>query len=87
MHTMKCDEKALVGFNAAEKAEGRSDRVQVSSINRGGARGDGDEFMKTLMKTPWITVAGLLKSLALLSLCVCVCFFGVFFLELWAVGF
>jgi len=67
---MKCDEKAFVGFNAAEKAEGRSDRVQVSSINRGGARGDGDEFMETLMKTPWITAAGLLKSLALLSLCV-----------------
>ena len=67
---MKCDEKAFGGFNAAEKAEGRSDRVQVSSINRGGARGDGDEFMETLMKIPSITAAGLLRSLALLSMCV-----------------
>lgn len=73
---MKCE--ALVGFNAAEKVKGRSDRMQVSSIDRGGARGDGDELMETLMKTPWIIAAGLLKSLALLSLCVFVfsfCFF------------
>lgn len=78
MHTMKCDEKALVCFNAAEKVEGRSDRVQVSSINRGGARGDGDELMETLMKTPWIRAAGLVKSLALLSLCLSVYFIFIF---------
>lgn len=53
--------------------------MQVSSIDRGGARGDGDELMETLMKTPWIIAAGLLKSLALLSLCVFVFSFCFFF--------